>query len=86
MNIRNYAVVLLLAVSAGATAAETASPWPEDATDTNDPRVVAFYDAKCASYAKENNLKNEEYDSYKADCIADAPALWPVGGHDQASD
>lgn len=63
-----------LVMAAGAQAASDTT-YPAGAADPKDPRVTAYYQAKCNKMAKAQG-KGEEF---MAKCMKNAPETWPVG-------
>jgi len=77
---KNALLTLALLASAGTVlAAQTTAEWPANATNENDPRVLAFYQARCNQWADEKGLEAEARSSYLENCLQAAPQVWPVG-------
>ncbi len=75
----NNKIVVALSLL-GLSAAVAAEPqWPQDAVDEQDPRVIAFYNQRCAQWTDESQLQNQAREAFHANCMASAPQLWPVG-------
>jgi hypothetical protein len=77
----SVAAAALLALSAGAAVAESASvvTYPTGALSDDDPRVAAFYAEQCESFANQRGLNGIERQDYITSCLANGPAIWPVG-------
>ena len=71
--------VLLGMTSVAALAANALPPFPGNAHDESEPQMVAWYQARCESWATDQRLEGDNRDSYVAGCVADAPNVWPVG-------
>jgi hypothetical protein len=69
----------LACAAAVAVAADPAPTWPAGTTDKKDPKVLAFYDRQCTSWADSNGLAGDARDAYLAKCRANAPKVYPVG-------
>ncbi len=77
----NRILLISLAASIAPSLAFSAGQptWPAGAQDTNDPRVLAFYDGTCAHYADQNGLTGVARDAYLTKCRTDMPEVYPVG-------
>ena len=54
-------------------------PWPQDAKNDADSRVLAYYQARCTDWAGENGHQGEALTQYMAFCMQQMPTLRPVG-------
>ena len=72
------AAVALVGVAGTANAGVEYPPWPKDAKDDTDSRVVAYYQAYCSDWAGENGHQGEALTQYMAFCMQQMPVLRPV--------
>jgi hypothetical protein len=79
-------VAMLLAGGHLAFAKDNPLRWPADAKDENDTRVLAWYQARCDSWASEQQLAGQSRNSYVEQCRKNAPQTWPVGLDPSTSD
>ena len=79
MSSRVFVTLFLAATSTPLLAAISEPQWPAGATNDNDPRVVAFYQAQCQQWATEGQMAGQNQSDYVAKCLTNAPSIWPVG-------
>jgi len=77
MKIRTLLITGLLGLACNAYAAEL--QMPTDAMDENDPRVLEVYKQRCDEWTAESKLQGEKREQFRANCMASAKQLWPVG-------
>lgn len=77
MNSKSLAALVLLGLTGTLHAAEP--QWPQDALNEEDPRVQAFYTERCTQWTEQSTLQGLARDDFKANCMGNAPTLWPVG-------
>lgn len=77
-----FTAIALAAFCGSAAASVEYPPWPADAKDDKDSRVVAFYQARCSDWANDNGHQGEARQQYMAFCMQQMPALRPVGLED----
>jgi hypothetical protein len=77
--LKQFLTSALLMAAGAAIAADPSPQWPNDAKEDSDPRVSAWYQWKCATWADEHGLGGKERQSWVDNCTADARQIWPVG-------
>lgn len=79
MSTRSVMFLALAGLAGVAFAGSKAAPWPAGEMNPAAPTVLAFYEGQCSGWADKSHLKGAARDAYLADCLKDAPAIWPVG-------
>jgi hypothetical protein len=77
MNARSLVPLTLTLIVSTAQAAD-APVWPADVKAKDDPRLLAFYDQQCASYADQQEDLADR-DAYIAACREKIAAVFPAG-------
>ncbi len=72
-------LVLLSGLVSVGVMAGVEDSWPISGINAKADHVVNAYQAQCAEWAGENDLKGDEKEGYLKQCVADMAAIWPVG-------
>jgi len=75
-----FRALLLGSLVLGQASLAQATPSPSlQGLDENEPQVQAFYRMSCSNMADAQQHRGEARNSFMQTCLADAPAIWPVG-------
>lgn len=70
---------LTVAGCSAALAAQIPVEYPSGARDQRDPRLVAFYQARCTEFAAANGTATKDRDGYVGWCADQMAQVMPVG-------